>query len=336
MKDYYEILGVNENSSNEDIKKAYKKLAKEYHPDTHPNDKECENKFKDITEAYETLSDEEKKSNYDFQRKGFNSFDPFGFNPFGNSPFRREDNAESLVMNINLDLEDVLKDTSKEYFINRKIRCKKCNGEGGFHKVQCSSCNGSGMITRVIAMGFMTRTTCSRCGGRGFSFKEVCDCCRGEGLETIKEKVSITIPRGVDNGERLIVRGKGNENRKGTSVGNLYVNIYLNKHKYFTRTGSNLIIDITIPFVYGILGTSIELPSLDGENIYLDIPRGTKNNSILTIPNKGVYSKYSNSSRGNILVRVLLDTSIDFNEGVINKLEKLKENIPFKLSINEP
>jgi len=316
-RDYYEVLNVSRDASQDEIKKAYRTLAKKYHPDLNPNNKEAEQKFKEINEAYEILSDPDKRSRYDrfghagvdgqaggFGGQGFGGFgDIFDdiFDIFGGSgggfssgskkagPMRGAD----IKQNINLKFEEAVFGTEKEVEIKKSDNCSVCNGTGvkpGSRKMTCSKCNGTGEIkyAQNTAFGqFVRVATCDECGGTGEIIKEKCEKCRGTGKEIKRKNVKVKIPAGVDTGSIISLKGEGHSGERGGPAGDLYIYINVKEHKIFKRQGNDIYCDIPISFVQAALGSEIEVPTLEGMTKY-SIPEGTQTGTVMKLKNKGV------------------------------------------------
>ena len=275
--DYYEILGVSRNATKAEIKKAYRKLAMKYHPDKNPGDKEAEEKFKLINEAYQVLSDDEKRAIYDrygkeaLEGRGYRAQNDFSdifdmFNDiFGEFGFDEEDNTPydlDKIIEITLEFEEAAYGISKEIEIEYFALCPKCQGSGAKSQEICPTCKGQGRI--IIGNGFMRiAQNCPNCNGRGYIIKEKCDECKGRGFILKKEKIHIDIPAGVDSGMRMRIAGKGNEGKIGR--GDLYLVFNVKPSKIFKRKGNNLIVEVPVFFTSAILGDSVKIPTLEGE-----------------------------------------------------------------------
>lgn len=314
MRDFYEILGLEKDATDDEVKRAYRKLAKKYHPDLNPDDKEAEQKFKEATSAYEILSNPEKRSRYD--RYGHAGVDPqagtgdfggFGdifddiFDIFGggggfsqggrrnSGPVRGAD----LRYDLNLEFKEAVFGVEKEIQIRRMETCNTCDGSGaksGTEKTTCSKCNGTGEVRYVqqTPFGQFVRVgTCDECGGSGEIIKEKCPKCHGEGRVNKSKKLKINVPAGVDIGSRILVRGEGEDGEKGGPAGDLYVFINVRKDPVYTRRGNNLYIDIPISITEATLGAEIEVPTLKGIE-KRSIPSGTQSGTRFKIKNKGV------------------------------------------------
>ncbi len=318
-RDYYEVLGVGKNAGKEDIKKAYRKLARKYHPDVNPDDKQAEQKFKEIQEAYEVLSDDQKRARYDQfghagvdegaqQYGGFGSqdfggfggfediFDAFfggGFTGASERRQRRPRKGSDLRYKMDIEFEEAAFGTEKEIQVPRTEICDKCDGTGakpGTSPKTCSTCQGVGEMKQVkdTPFGrFVNVSPCTSCGGTGQIIEEYCPECDGEGKVVRRRKVKVNIPQGVDDGTRLRIAGEGQAGQYGGPSGDLYVDIRVKPHKIFSRKGQNVYSEVTISFVEAILGTEVEVETLDGKT-ELRIPEGTQPNTTFTLRSKGV------------------------------------------------
>lgn len=316
-KDYYKILGVSKDAPKEEIKKAYKKLAKKYHPDLNKA-KDAADKFKEINEAAAVLGDSQKRQQYDqfgtadFSGQGFDfsnfagrGFD-FGsifdelFAGFGGQGFdifsgrrRGPRRGRDILYDIEITLEEAATGTKKKVEIDSYIECNKCHGSGARKKsdiVACSDCNGSGMVrhARRTPFGmFATQSTCSKCRGCGEFIENPCSACDGNGRVEKEVNFEVKIPAGVDNGTRLRVEEKGEAGEKGASNGDLYVNIHVKKHKYFERQGNDIIVHVPIPFATAALGGQVEVPTLKGKAT-IKIPAGIQGGKTFRLREKGI------------------------------------------------
>lgn len=351
-KDYYDILGIDKNASDKDIKKAYRKLAIKYHPDKNPDDKTAEEKFKEVSEAYEVLSDADKKSNYD--RFGSVDGNPFsggggGFNMddifsnfgdiFGDfsSQFgggRRstmKKRGSNLRLRVTLSIEEVIKGVSKTFKYKRQVKCDTCDGKGGSDVRQCIPCNGLGRRTTVQNTPFgqlRQQTICPDCQGSGQQIKNVCNDCHGDGTVLRDETTEIDIPVGVDDGMQLSVNNMGNYSSDGIA-GDLIIQIEVLNEHYFKREGSNIIIEKEISVIDAILGTKAIINTPRGQ-ISVDVKPGTQPNSKLRIKNNGI--PYFNSTAvGDLLIniKVVVPEKVNPEDKLI--LEKLKNSKEFNL-----
>lgn len=330
-RDYYEILGLSKNSSTEEIKKAYRKLALKYHPDKNPGDKTAEEKFKEISEAYEVLSDQQKKRAYDqfghaasqgMGGEGFSGFggfsgardfshfnDIFGdiFSDFLGSRGRtsqREVRGADLRYDLEITLNEAAFGTKKSITVPRHRKCKECDGTGakkGSKPQVCSGCRGSG--EQRFQQGFFTVSrTCSQCGGAGTIIGDPCRSCHGEGVTMETTELEVKIPEGVDSGQRLKLRGEGEASPRGGDGGDLYVVIHVKEHPLFRRDGDSILIEQTISFTQAALGDSIRVPSLEGD-VEVKIPPGTQPGNVLRLLGKGI-PRLHGHGRGDQLIRI--------------------------------
>jgi len=321
-RDYYEILGVDKSSDADTIKKAYRKLAMQYHPDRNPGDQEAENKFKEAAEAYEVLSSSEKKAQYDrfghqaFQGGmgggGFNGgfsdindiFSQFGdvFGDFFGGGFNQSSSSRGRQRNgprkgsdlryiTEVELASVLTDQEKQIEFETEEHCSHCNGSGaekGSSAVTCKTCKGHGQVVRQ--QGFFTMaTTCTTCGGSGEMIENPCKSCHGQGRSKTKRKIKVSIPAGVDNGTRLRIQGEGEGGHKGGPAGDLFVEIRVAEHETYEREGDHLIAELDVPFEQFMLGGELKIDALDGE-VEVEIPRGAKPGEKVRINGRGVPS----------------------------------------------
>ncbi|WP_422444122.1 molecular chaperone DnaJ [Thermoanaerobacterium sp. DL9XJH110] len=357
-KDYYEILGVSRDASEEEIKRAYRKLARQYHPDVNKDDKDAAEKFKEINEAYEVLKDPEKRARYDqfghagvgqggFESGNFGDFGDFGnFGGFGGDFF--EDIFENFFgggfgqsrrhapvrgadvrYDLEISLEEAALGAEKEIEIHRMERCDRCQGTGakpGTRPRTCPACGGSGQVKNVqnTAFGrFVNITTCSRCRGQGVIIEEPCPQCHGNGQVRVGRKIKVKIPAGVDTGSRLRMSGEGEPGERGGPPGDLYVIIRVKPHKLFTRQGDDLIYEAPISFVQAALGDEIEVPTLE-EKVKLKIPEGTQPGTMFRIKGKGI-PHLRGYGRGDLHVRVNVVIPKKLNEKQKEILRKFAE-----------
>ncbi|OGQ36878.1 MAG: molecular chaperone DnaJ [Deltaproteobacteria bacterium RIFCSPHIGHO2_12_FULL_43_9] len=330
-RDYYEVLGINKNSSTEEIKKAYRKLALKYHPDKNPGDKTAEERFKEISEAYEVLSDQQKKRAYDqfghaatqgMGAEGFSGFGGFSgmrdfshFNDifgdiFGDflggraRPSAREPRGADLRYDLEITLNEAASGAKKFLTIPRHRICKECNGSGakkGSTPQVCPGCRGSG--EQRFQQGFFTVSrTCSQCGGNGTIISNPCRVCDGEGVTMETTQLEVKIPEGVETGQRLKLRGEGEASARGEGSGDLYVVIHVKEHPIFRRDGNNILIEQTISFTQAALGDSIRVPTLEGD-VEVKIPPGTQPGNVLRLIGNGI-SRLHGHGKGDLLIRI--------------------------------
>ncbi len=323
-RDYYEILGVNRDATDEDIKKSFRRLAKQYHPDANPEDATASDKFKEIGEAYAVLSDPEKRQIYDryghnAPQGGFGDFSGFGgfsdifeeFFGFGarGTARRGPQPGAHLKYNLAISFEEAVFGAEKELEIPRLELCTHCNGSGaepGTTPVRCPQCHGTGEVRRVqqsIFGSFVNVVTCPRCEGEGEIVSTPCSNCRGQKRVQVTRKMTITIPPGVDDGTQIRLTAEGEAGLRGGPTGNLYVVVSVRKHPLFRREGNNLLVDLPIDMVQAALGDEISVPALDGNEVKLVIPPGTPYGKTFRIKEQGV-PQLRRNGRGDMLVTV--------------------------------
>ena len=358
-RDYYEVLGVQKGASEEEIKKAYKKMARKYHPDLNPGDKDAEEKFKEVNEAYEVLSDSEKKARYD--QFGFAGVDPnfgaggggygggagFDFGDlgdifgsffgggFGGGQTRRNPNApqrgESIRMNLTISFEEAAFGCEKELELDRYESCETCHGSGaapGTSPETCPDCGGSGVVQtrRQTPMGVFASTAhCSRCGGRGKIIKEPCKDCRGSGMVRRRRKIQASVPAGIDNGQTISIRGQGHAGKNGGPAGDLLVTITVRPHELFRREGTSVLCEAPITFPQAVLGAELEIPTIDGKVKY-DIPEGTQSGTTFRLKGKGIPA-LNGRGRGDQYVTVYIETPRNLNREQKEALKKFAEAV---------
>lgn len=310
-RDYYEVLEVGKGASSDELKRAYRKKAKEYHPDLNPNNEEAEAKFKEVNEAYEVLSDSEKRSMYDqfghdgldgnFGSGGFGGFgdifddlfDIFGGGSSRGSSRQGPTRGSDLRYDMTLDFEEAVFGVEKEIQIRRTENCSTCSGTGakpGSEKHTCSKCNGSGEVQFIqqTPFGRMARVaTCDACHGVGETIDEPCENCNGSGKEVKSKKIKVKVPAGVDNNSIISMAGEGEHGSKGGPKGDLYIYISVREHSIFKRKGNDIFIELPISFTQAALGAEIEVPTLEGITEF-DLPQGTQTGSRFKLKHKGV------------------------------------------------
>ena len=366
-RDYYEVLGVQKSASEDELKKAYRKLAKENHPDLHPGDKECEARFKEINEAYEVLSDPDKRAKYDkfghaafdpsqgFGGGGFGGFEGFGdFGGFGdifsdifgfgggggrnpNAP-RKGDN---LRASLNIKFEEAAFGTKKDGTVARIEQCPDCKGTGcadGTTAEVCPDCKGSGQVksTQRTPFGMMqSNVQCPKCKGRGKIIHSPCHTCRGIGSIRRQHKVNINVPAGIDDGQTISLRGQGNSGINGGPAGDLLVTILVQPHARFEREGTSILLDQEISFAKAALGAEIEVPTLDGK-VKLTIPEGTQTGTMFRLKGKGVpYLRSTGRGDQFVTVRVVVPKGLNAKQKEALKAfsETLGESVDVKSSV---
>lgn len=358
-RDYYEVLGVDKNASEDEIKKAYRKLAKKYHPDLNPGDKEAEEKFKEANEAYEVLSDAEKKAKYDrfghagvdpnygaggagygggFNGQGFDfdlgdifsnifggGFGGFGGGSNPNAPQRGSDTQTSVTISF----EEAAKGCEREVQFSRIEVCDECHGSGaapGSSPKTCPECNGRGQVTSQQRTPFgviQTQKACSRCGGRGTIIENPCKKCHGAGRVRKPVKITVKIPAGIDDRQIINARGQGNKGVNGGPAGDLRVAINVRPHPIFERDGYNVWVEMHISFAAAALGCALQVPTLDGKVQY-NVPAGTQSGDVFKLKGKGIQS-LNNRGRGDELVRVIVDVPRNLNDRQKQLLRELDE-----------
>lgn len=360
-RDYYEVLGVSKSASKEEIKKAYRKQALKYHPDKNPGDKKAEESFKEAAEAYEVLSNDEKKARYDrFGHAGmgssgngfggagmtmediFSSFgdifgDAFGgFGAFGGSRRggKRVNKGSNLRVKVNLTLQEIANGTEKKIKVKKYVACSQCGGTGAADSNSfstCSTCRGSGHVTRLTntLLGQMqTTSTCSACNGEGKTITKKCASCYGEGIIQKEEIIKINIPAGVGRGMQITVSGKGNAARRGGMNGDLLVVIDEIEHPELIREGNDLIYNLFISIPDAILGTQVEMPTVDN-NVKIKIEPGTQPGKILRLRGKGL-PDVNGYGKGDLLVNVNVWIPKNLSKEETRLIEKFRESESFK------
>ena len=337
-RDYYEVLGVDKGADDAAIKSAYRKLAKQYHPDLHPGDKEAEAKFKEVNEAYTVLSDAEKRAAYD--RYGHAAFDPSmgggggsgfggGFGGvdfgdifssfFGGGASRRSTrmDGEDVALRVYLSFDEAFAGVKRDVKFDRIEKCADCGGTGaekGSKVETCSVCHGRGTVVtqRQTLLGMMqSEQTCQACRGTGKSIKNPCKNCRGSGYVKLTKTLEVSIPAGIDDGQRIVLRGQGNSGRNGGMAGDLLIEVRVRPHELFERRGSNLYCEIPIAFTDAALGAEIEVPTMTGKTKFT-IPEGTQTGTEFTVKGQGMPS-VSSKRRGDLIFAVNVEVPKGLN-----------------------
>ena len=357
-RDYYEVLGVSRGASEDEIKTAYKKMARKYHPDLNPGDKTAEEKFKEVNEAYEVLSDADKKARYD--QYGHAGVDPnFGAGGFGggfdgNFDFgdlgdifgsffgggfgggrRTNPNApqrgESIRMSIAISFEEAAFGCEKAVTVERYETCDTCHGNGcapGTSPEVCPDCHGTGtvQVRRQTPMGvFATSSPCPKCGGKGRIIHQPCKDCRGSGMVRKKKTIQASIPAGIDNGQTISIRGQGNAGKNGGPAGDLLITITVRPHELFRREGTSVLCEAPITFTQAVLGAELEIPTIDGKVKYT-LPEGTQSGTTFRLKGKGIPS-INGRGRGDQYVTVYIETPKNLNKEQKEALKKFAETM---------
>ncbi|MBO5023082.1 MAG: molecular chaperone DnaJ [Clostridia bacterium] len=357
MKDCYEVLGVEKSATDAEIKSAYRKLAKKYHPDMNPGDKEAEEKFKEVNDAYAILSDPEKRKKFDtygaaaFENGGmgggyggfgsmdfdisdiFGSFGDIFGGGFGgggrssrkNGPVRGDD----LLQRVFISFEEAAFGCKKDVKYTRVCKCQDCSGSGaapGTSPVTCSKCGGTGQINvqQRTPFGVMQTTrACDACGGAGQTIPSPCKSCRGTGLRNVSKELEVNIPAGIDHGQRITLRGMGNEGMRGGPAGDLYISVNVRPHAVFERDGFDIYCEIPITFTDAALGAQISVPTLEGKASY-DIPEGTQSGTTFTMKGKGI-PNINGRGRGDLIFKVMVEVPKSLNDAQKDALRKFAD-----------
>jgi len=366
-RDYYEVLGVGSNASEEEVKRAYRKLAVKFHPDKNPDDPHAEEKFKELGEAYDVLMDPDKRAAYDRfghaafaqgagVRRGFH--DPFeifrevfgggGFGGgifetfFGGTGARSEDRqrGSDLRYDMQIELEEAAFGVEKEIEIEKLDTCAKCHGSGseqGSRTIRCPTCDGRGQV--ISSRGFFhVSQTCPRCRGAGEIIEKPCPKCHGEGRVEKPSRVKLKIPAGIREGARLRSSHNGEAGVRGAPPGDLYVVIHIKEHKIFQREGDNLYCEVPIPFTTAALGSEVPVPTLEGK-AHLKLPAGTQSGQVFRLRGKGIIN-VNGRDRGDLLARLIVEVPSHLNAEQRRKLEEFaalcgEENTPLRKSFFE-
>ncbi len=353
--DYYEVLGVIKSASADEIKKAYRKLALKYHPDRNKNDKTAEAKFKEASEAYHVLSDKERRTNYDqfghaaFEgsggRGGFQNFDFSGafsdifgsdifddfFEGFGGTRGKRRRRSSDfrgtdLRYDLSITLEEAYNGKKQEISFSSSEKCERCDGHGaepGSKPISCSTCGGHGQVRS--SQGFFTiQQTCPDCSGSGEQISSPCGECKGIGKKQARKKISTSIPKGVDDGTRIRLSGKGEAGIRGGVNGDLYIFVSVESHNIFKRSEENLFFEIPISLADSALGATVEVPTIDGGKAKVKIPAGTQNGKQFRLKGKGM-PMMRNKNYGDLYIRTITEVPISLTKEQKNLLEQFKK-----------
>ncbi len=344
-RDFYQVLGVPRNATEDAIKKAYRRLAMKYHPDRNPDDKEAEERFKEAKEAYEILTDAQKRAAYDQYGsagldaargagQGFSPSDAFGdiFGDMFGDIFgggRRGGRSAvyrgaDLRYELPLDLEQAVAGTSTEIEFQTVKECGECGGSGaarGHTPVTCEACHGSGQV-RISQGIFAVQQACPRCKGRGTIIKDPCPKCAGQGRMRTTKRLSVKVPPGVDSGDRIRLAGEGEAGRNGGPPGDLYVEILVREHAIFERDGAHLSCEVPVSFITATLGGSVEVPTLDG-HANIKLPAGTQSGRVFRLRDKGI-KPVRGGATGDLFCRVVVETPVDLNADQKDLLRKFE------------
>ncbi|GFP41541.1 molecular chaperone DnaJ [Candidatus Hakubella thermalkaliphila] len=345
-KDYYKILGVDKNASQEEIKKAYRKLAQKYHPDVNPNNKSAEEKFKEVSEAYSVLGDEEKRKQYDNRLRYFGEgaqrdfgygYRPFDFSDLGSfsdlfdfftggrtaTRTMAPQKGSDITAEVHLSFEDAVKGASTRISVNREEICRTCTGSGaqpGTHPITCPSCGGRGIS--AINQGFFALSqVCGRCRGQGVIVEKPCPSCRGTGRVTELKKLTVKIPPGVKDGTKIRLKGRGGAGTRGGPAGDLYLITRVAPHPLFKIRGDDVEIELPITFAEAALGAKVTVPTIDGLG-NVNIKAGAQSGDVLRLRGKG-YPRLGSTGRGNMLIRLKVVVPDKLSRAERDLIEKL-------------
>lgn len=351
-QDFYTLLGISKGASEDEIKKAYRKLAMKYHPDRNPGDKEAEKKFKEISAAYEVLKDPNKRQQYDrfgtagggqggggfdFESAGFDGFSGMNFSDIFNDFFggeargsaggrgrARSKRGADLRYNLDATLEEAFKGAEKEVRFSAAEKCDSCKGSGaeaGSKPENCGTCNGSGKI-RAQQGFFIVEKSCHQCSGTGEIIANPCKKCRGSGRVEKEKKIKVRIPAGVEEGNKIRISGEGEAGVRGAAPGDLYIFITIKQHDFFQRQGSKISCIVPISFTKAALGSKVNVPTISGGKVELKIPAGTQNNAKFRLRGEGM-SMLNSSARGDMFVEVHIETPVKLTSKQKELLQEL-------------
>ena len=347
-KNYYELLGVTKTASDEELKSAFRKMARQYHPDLHPGDENAANKFKEINEAYETLSDPQKRAEYDAEQAGGGSafggaghggaggahggsfFDEF-VNMFGGER-QGGSSGGDISLNVTLTFEEAAFGTQKEITVNRFEPCAACRGTGaknGTQFVKCTNCGGTGKVRYAQETPFgrvVSMKPCNVCGGTGRKITEPCQTCGGRGSTRKNSNLRITFPPGVEPNQIMTIPGEGERTRSGAKAGNLILNISVMPHKMFKRKGLDLLVDIPISFTQALLGDKVFVPTLRGNKIAFPLPEGAQSGMTFKLKEQGLENP-KKQLKGDLLVTIDIELPKNLTKEQRQKIKELHESL---------
>lgn len=349
-RDYYEVLGLSKGASEDEIKKAYRQLAKKYHPDMNPGDKDAEAKFKEVNEAYAVLSDADKKAKYDqFGHAAFDQTAGFGGADFGDFGFDISDifssffgggasssrrrgavRGDDVAVRLNLTFEEAVFGCKKDVSYQKIQKCSECGGSGaakGTTPKTCTTCNGTGQVRTQQRTPFgvmQSSRACEACRGTGKIIETPCKKCRGAGFERVTKKLEVSIPAGIDNGQRIVLRGKGSDGEGGGASGDLVIAVSVKRHDIFERDGSDVYCEVPITFAEAALGAEIDVPTLEGKMKY-QVPEGTQSGTVFTLRQKGIQNP-NYKTRGNLYVTVTVEVPKNLTQEQKNLLSKFADS----------
>lgn len=343
-KDYYKILGVDRNASDEEIKRAYRRLARKYHPDLNPGNKEAEEKFKEINEAYSVLGDPEKRKQYDrgetftfegfdFSRPDFADIFDFGFGDIFSDFFGRRRPSPSrgsdILTKTEISLEEAYSGVTKPVTLTRHVNCSRCGGRGAESVETCPTCRGSGTVGS--SRGFFSfRQTCPTCRGSGERVSRLCGECRGTGKISVTETINVKIPAGVEDGQKVRVRGMGEAGEYGGPSGDLYIEVSIRPHPLFKREGRDLYVEVPVTVPEAVLGAKIEVPTLDGVAL-MNLPAGTQSGQKFKLKGKGMPGPHGGHGDLYAIVKIVIPDRITPDaEAIIKKLSSFYSESPRK------
>ncbi len=346
-RDYYEVLGVSRESSDSEIKKAYRKLAMKHHPDRNPDDPAAEAMFKEASEAYSVLSDSEKRSTYDRYghaglhgsgvNPGFNNADEifshfgdlfgdlFGFGGGGRGGGRRSRRGSDLNIRMQVDFMDAVHGCQEEISVDRAGQCGTCTGSGvepGKAPEKCETCNGVGEVIQA-QMFLRIRTVCPHCQGSGQVVRHPCGDCRGRGTEKVTDNLTVTIPAGIESGQVLRLSGRGNEGREGASPGDLYVEVVTREHEFFNRRGADIFCELPVSYAQACLGTKLSVPTVSGDT-QVDIPPGTPSGKVFQLDGHGA-PRLDGRGSGSQFVQMIVSVPTSLGQREEELLRELAE-----------